>query len=85
VRVHLAREHALELELFDVAAQAQHIVLDFLCRAQIALGRDELEQLARIGEPARQAIQATDDILEFGALLAEFLGALGQIPNAGLL
>jgi hypothetical protein len=52
VRVHLAREHALELELLDVAAQAQRILLDFLCRPQIAFSGYELEQLTGIGKPA---------------------------------
>ena len=51
---------------------------------QIAFLGREIEQLARVLEPAREPIQAADDLLEFGAFPSEFLRTLRVVPNAGL-
>ena len=48
------------------------------------LGR-QFQQLAGIAQAARQAIQTVDDLLEFRAFLAELLGAIRVVPDAGLL
>jgi hypothetical protein len=83
--IHLSREHALEFEALDVLVQAVRIRLDLPDGAEVALARGELQQLAGIGDGARQPIEAADDVFQFGALPAKFLRPLGLVPDAGLL
>jgi hypothetical protein len=85
VRVHLAGKHALELELLDLEAEAIDVSLDVGGRVRVRLDRDQIEELRRVAQGALEAIQATDHLLELGALLAEFLCAVRVAPNAGLL
>jgi len=83
--IHLAWEHALEFETLDIQVQAVCIRLYLPDCPQIALARGKLEQLARIGDGARQPIDAADDVFQFGALPAKFLRPLRLVPDAGLL
>jgi hypothetical protein len=85
VRVHLAREHALELELRDLALEARDVLLDGADRALVGLRLGEFEQLAGLAQPAAQAIERTDDRLELGAFAAEFLGTLRVLPDRRVL
>jgi hypothetical protein len=85
VRVHLAREHALELELRDLALEARDVLLDGADRAIVGLRLGELEQLAGLAQPAAQAIERADDRLELGAFATEFLGALRVLPDRRVL
>ena len=52
---------------------------------RIRLGRGQIQQLGRIGQGAREAIESADDLLELGAFFSQFLGTLRIAPNAGLL
>jgi hypothetical protein len=85
VGVHRAWEHALEFEALDIYVQAVRIRLDFSDRPEVALARGQLKQLARIGDAARQPIEAADNVFQLGALPSQFLRALGLVPDAGLL
>jgi hypothetical protein len=85
VRIHLAREHALEFEQFDLDSQTFDIGLDFHARPRISLRGGQLQEFRGIGQGALQAIQAADDLLELGAFLAQFLRAIGVAPDARLL
>ena len=85
VRVHFAGEHALKLESFDFRGRPVHIGLDPCGGRQIVLLRSQIDQLGGIVQTALEMIQADDDLLEFGAFLAQFLRALRVVPDAGLL
>jgi hypothetical protein len=85
VRVHFAGKHALKFEFLDLETQAIDVGLDFLGRARVGFLRGQVQKFRRIAQTALQAVQTADDLLEFGALLAELLRALRVIPNAGLL
>jgi hypothetical protein len=84
VRIHLAGKHSLELELLDGATQVRDVRFDLDGRAFVSFFRREFDELPRVGQAARQAVEPDDDLLEFGAFPAEFLCAFGLIPNAGL-
>jgi hypothetical protein len=85
VRVHLAGEHALELELRNVPLEARDVLLDGPDRAFVGLRLGEFEQLTGLGQAAVEAIERADDRLELGALAAEFLGALRVLPDRRVL
>jgi hypothetical protein len=85
VRVHLAREHALEFELFDLERQTVDVGFDFQGRPGVRLSGRKIQEFRRVTQGALEAIQAAYDLLEFGAFLAELLGAVRVVPNAGLL
>jgi hypothetical protein len=85
VRIHFAGKHALKFEFLDLDTQAIDVGLDFLSRSRIGFFRGQIEKFSRIAQAPRQAVQAADDLLEFGALPAKFLSTIGVIPNSGLL
>ncbi len=85
VRVHLAREHAPELELVDLLAHAFDVGLDGARRRLVLFALGQLEQLAGLAEARAQLVEHVDDALELGAFAAEFLGALGLGPDGGVL
>jgi hypothetical protein len=51
----------------------------------VRLVRHHVKEFGGVAQGALEAIQAADHLLEFGALLAEFLRAVRIAPNAGLL
>jgi len=85
VRIHLARKHALELELLDFQTQALDVGFHLVGGAGIGLFGREFQQLRGIAQGASQAIQTAHDLLELGALLPQLLGAIRVVPDAGLL
>jgi hypothetical protein len=85
VRVHLAREHALEFELGDVALEARGVELDGPDRALVGLRLGEIEQLDGLVQAATQPVERADDSLELGALAAQFLCALRVLPDRRVL
>jgi hypothetical protein len=82
--VHLAGEHALELELGDGALELFDVALDSARGSLVLLGFGEPEQLTGVGEPLPQLVARADDRFEPGALAAELLGALGVVPDRRL-
>ena len=85
VRIHLAGEHALEFQLLDLEGQSLGVGLDSLDGVRIRLGRGQIQQLSGIGQGALEPIKTADDLLELGAFLSQFLGAIGIVPDAWLL
>jgi hypothetical protein len=75
----------LEFELFNLPRQPRDVRFDFLGGAGIGLGGGQIQQFRRVAQRALEAIQAADDLLELGPFLPEFLGALRDVPDAGLL
>jgi hypothetical protein len=45
----------------------------------------EFQEFRAVAQPARQPVQAADDLFQFGALPAEVLRAFGVVPDARLL
>jgi hypothetical protein len=84
VRIHLAREHALEFKLLDFEGQTADVRLDLQQRAGVRLFRGQVQQFRGVAQGASQPVQAADDLFEFGAFLAQFLCAIRVVPNAGL-
>jgi hypothetical protein len=85
VGVHLARKHALELELLDFQPEAVDVGFDLLGRPGIRLFGGQIQEFRRVAEGALEAVQAAHDLLELGAFLPQFLSAIGVVPDAGLL
>jgi hypothetical protein len=84
MRVHRAWKHALEFEPLDIEVQAVRIRFNFRGRTEIPFAGGKLEQLARIGDGARQPIEAADDVFKPGPFPAEFLRPVGLVPDARL-
>jgi hypothetical protein len=85
VRVHLPGKHALEFEGLDFLRQAGNVSLDLRGGVEIVVAFSQLQELCAVGETAGQAVQAADDRIEPGSFLAQFLRALGIVPDIGLL
>ena len=84
MRIHLAGEHALELEALDVLVQAVGVRLDLADCAEIALTGRQVQQLAGIRKTLGETIDGADDRFQPGALPTEFLRAFRLVPDAGL-
>jgi hypothetical protein len=84
VRVHLAREHALEFERLDLFPQAGGVRDHRFRGVVVAFGNRKLEQLGRTGEPGRQLREAFDDLAELRALATERLRTRRVVPDVGM-
>lgn len=81
VHVHLAAEHATELELGQGFFQAFEHLDDIVDGAFVALFNGHVEQLARVGQTAGHLVQGLDDLCQRRALAAQFLGVFGLVPD----
>ncbi len=84
VGVHLAAEHAAELELLEDLAQAFDFGGDVVHGAFVVLLDRHVEQVAGVGQAAGQLIQGLDDLRQLRALAAEILGVLRVAPDVGV-
>jgi len=85
VRVHLAGKHALEFELLDLLRKPHRIRFDLIRGTRIRFGLGKLQKLRAVAQATRELVQGADDLLEFGALLAELLCPFRVVPDLGLL
>jgi hypothetical protein len=85
VRVHLAAEHPLQLELADLRLDGGQLALDVARDRLVVIGLGEREQLDGVVDGRGRAVQLLDLGGELGALAAEFLGALGLGPDRRVL
>jgi len=83
-RVGGVREHAAEFELLEALAQRLAVLLDGRQGGVVIVGAGQLEQLARIVQPALDVGQGPDDGLEAFFLAAQVLGMLGVVPDVGV-
>ena len=79
--VHLAGEHAPELELGEPRLERVEVTRHLAGGVRVLLRRRQLEQLARIARPRVQRLHRADDLLELRALAAHRLRALGIVPQ----
>jgi hypothetical protein len=84
VRVHLARKHALEFELLDVALERREVALDGLRRRLVVLFDGQGQQLAGILQAIGDAIERADDLFQAGALAPQLLGLVRRVPDRGV-
>jgi hypothetical protein len=85
VRVHLAAEHALELETANLALEPLGILPDVPRGSFVALPLGQLQELLRIADALGGAIDLRDVGAETGALLTELLGPLRLRPDGRVL
>jgi hypothetical protein len=85
VRVHRAGEHALELELLDLARMALDVGLDRAYGLLVVLGLGQVQQLRGAGQSLAQCADAVDRLVQQGTLTAEGLGAFGAVPDGRVL
>jgi hypothetical protein len=74
VRVHLAAEHAFELETAYLAFEPLRVLADVAGGGLVPLPLGQLQQLFRIADALGGAIDLRDVGAEAGPLLAELLG-----------
>jgi hypothetical protein len=84
VGVHLAGEHAPELEALDARFEAAQVALDFRGGIRIVFLDREREQFARVLQAVRDLVEPGYDLLQPGPLLAERLRALRFVPDIRL-
>ena len=84
MRVHLAAEHALELELAHALLEAGGIPLDVLRRRFVVLAFGELEQLRGIRDGLAGAVELLELGGELGALAPELLRLVRLLPDGGV-
>ena len=65
--------------------QTVHVCLYFPDGPQIRFFGGQIQKVRGIAQGTLEPVQAPDYLLQLGALLTEFLGALRIVPNAGLL
>jgi hypothetical protein len=85
VRIHLAAEHPLELELAHLRFDGRQLALDVAGDGLVVIGLGEREQLDGIVDGRGGAVQLLDLGGELGALAAQLLGALGLGPDGRVL
>ena len=82
-RVGRVAEHAAELELLDRLLRSScGLGLDGAQAGDVAFGLAHLVQLGVVGEVAGQVVDGADHVFERLLLAAQFLGALGFVPDA---
>ncbi|MNF35264.1 hypothetical protein D3C84_161270 [compost metagenome] len=84
VHVHLAAEHATEFELGQGRFQAFEFGDHITDSALVIFLDSHVQQVAAIGQTARQFVQGLDDLRQRGTLAAQFLGVFRLVPDAGV-
>jgi hypothetical protein len=85
VRVHLAAEHARELEIAHLRFERSGVALDGARRGLVIVELGELQQLRGIAQPTAGAIELLELGGEACALAPELLGTLGRAPDGRIL
>jgi hypothetical protein len=85
VRIHLAGEHALELQLLHVLLEQPEVALDGARGGFVVLLDGEAEQLVGVLQTVAEAIERAYDLLEASALAPQLLRLVGRIPDGGVL
>jgi hypothetical protein len=84
VGVHLAREHASELEAGQPLLERSEVRLDLADGLGILFLDSEAQQFVGVAETGSQFVEDDDDLLELRALLAQGLRPLGFVPDIRL-
>jgi hypothetical protein len=81
VRVHLATEHALELELAHFGLDRGQIAFDLERRPLVVFGFGEFEQFDGVADRICRRVDLFDFGGELGSLFSEFLGFFRLLPD----
>jgi hypothetical protein len=84
VRVHLAVEHALQLEAAYTPLEPDGIAFDVRRGGFVLFAFGELEELCRIRDGLGGAIELAKLSSQLGAFPAQLLGLLGVLPDGGI-
>jgi hypothetical protein len=84
VCIHLAIEHALELEAAHAPFEAARIALDVARGTLIVLAFGQLEQLGRIGDGLGRAVELGKLGGQPGTLAAQLLRLVRFLPERGI-
>jgi hypothetical protein len=79
--IHVAREHAAELELADAPLEAIQVGGHGIQGVGIALLGGHLQQIGSVAQPGVQLLDGDHDLLQRHALATERLGTLGVGPD----
>jgi len=79
--IHLAVEHALQLEAAHTAFEADGFALDVLRGALVVLALGEIEELGGIGNGFRGLIELGQLGGQLGALAPELLRLVRRLPD----
>jgi hypothetical protein len=82
-RIHLAGEHALELQLADLRLELGQVIGHRLRGVVVAVGDRHFQQVAGVIQPGGQRVDAVDDGVQAGAFAAQFLRARRVVPHGG--
>ena len=77
-------EHAAEFQLLHFGGNALRLTLDGDEAIFVAIGKRHLKEFAVVGQLTREPVQDQDDVFEGFLLFAQFLGALGVVPDRGV-
>jgi len=84
VGIHLAAEHALELEPAHAVFQTERILLDVARGGFVVLAFGQLEQLGGVGDGFGGAVDGVELGRQPRAFAAELLGLVGRGPDGGV-
>ena len=81
VRIHLAGEHATELELLEVSLDPCEVRIHTLRRGFVVFLDGHVEQLGGVVQGCADAVQHGDDLLKAYPLATELLGLVRRVPD----
>ena len=84
VLIHLAAEHAAELQLLEDSAQTLDFGDDVAHRTFIVLFCSHFQQVAGVGQAAGKVVDGFDDQRQHRALATQALRVFGLVPDAGV-
>jgi hypothetical protein len=84
VGIHLAAEHALELEAAHAFGKLVLLALDIAGGGHVVLALGEIKQFQRIAQPRGRAIELGELGAQPCAFAPQFLGTLGVAPDRRL-
>lgn len=81
VGVHLAREHATELETSEIGIQRIQFRFSLTRQFVITFFSGEFQDVGKVRQPGLELLDGEDDAFKLRALPAQFLGILGVVPD----
>jgi hypothetical protein len=81
VRIHLAVEHALQLELAHAPLEPRGIFLDVRGRTRVVFAFRELQELRGVGDGLGRPVQLLELRGKLGAFAAELAGLVRVLPD----
>jgi hypothetical protein len=82
-RVHLAGEHAAELEAGEFLLEAFEVRADRIDGLRVVFLEGQIEEVPRVREALVELLEDADDPFEFGAFAAEGLRLVRVVPDRG--